>query len=118
MLGVLGKAFKASLLRSTWLVFKPGDEESPLVTVQERSRGLAIFRRIWEMLPYLSDLPFFIKYHFDFIRPADQKVVAEYDKTTTFRDHYVLRIQDDLEKEVDWRALVALGVLMDALQSR
>ncbi len=118
VMGVLGKAFKASLLRSTWHVFKPGEEDSPLTVVQERSKGLAIFRRVWELLPYIGDLPFFVKYHFDFRRPTDEKVVAEYNKITTFRDHYILRIQDEIEHEIDWRALVALGVLMDALQSR
>lgn len=114
VIGVLGKAFKASLLRSTWHVFKPGEEDTPLTIVRERSKGLALFRRIWELLPYIGDLPFFVKYHFDFLRPTDEKVVAEYNKVTTFRDHYILRIQD----EIDWRVLVALGVLMDALQSR
>lgn len=118
VIGVLGKAFRASLLRSTWNVFKPDTEDTPLVVVQERSRSLAIFRRIWELLPYIGDLPFFVKYHFDFTRPGDEKVIAEYNKTTTFRDHYLLRIEDELSKEMDWRVFVALGVLMDALQSR
>lgn len=118
VIGVLGKSFKASLLRSTWNVFKPGEENTPLTIVQERSQGLAIFRRIWGFVPYIGELPFFLKYHFDFTRPSDQKVVAEYNKITTFRDHYLLRVQDELETEIDWRPLVALGVLMDALQSR
>lgn len=118
-LGVLGKAFKASLLRSTWQVFSPGNEQQPYVIARERSTFLAVFRRIWEVLPYIGDLPFFVKYHFDFVRPDDTDVVATYNKITTFRDHYRLTIQDDaLEQTIDWRALVALGVLMDALQSR
>jgi hypothetical protein len=117
-IGILGKLFKASLLRSTWNVFKPGDEAIPQVIAQERSKGLALFRRIWQLLPFLGDFPFFLKYHFDFRRPNEEKVVIEYNKTTTFRDHYLLRIQDEIENEIDWRVLIALGVLMDALQSR
>lgn len=117
-LGVLGKVFKTSLFRSTWQAFKPGQEEEPLVMAQERSKGLAIARRLWEFLPYIGDFPFFVKYHFDFTRPSDGMVVAHYNKTTTMRDHYLLHIGDELDKEIDWRALVALGVMMDALQSR
>ena len=118
-LGVLGKAFKASLLRSTWQVFSPNNEQTPYVVARERNKYLAAFRRIWEFLPYIGDLPFFVKYHFDFVRPNDTNVVATYNKITTFRDHYKLTIQDEaLEQAIDWRALVALGVLMDALQSR
>jgi uncharacterized protein YxjI len=118
VLGTIGKAFKASLLRSTWNVFASDDDQTPLVVARERSTALAIFRRVWEVLPYLGDLPFFLKYHFDFKKPSDETVLATYEKTTTFRDHYLLRIQDPLEKEIDWRTLVALGVMMDAMQSR
>lgn len=118
LLGVLGKAFKASLLRSTWHVFTPQDEERPLVIARERNAALAVARRIWELIPYIGDIPFFVKYHFDFIQADDEKAVGEYNKITTFRDHYVLRIEDELADTVDWRVFVALGVLMDALQSR
>ena len=119
VLGTLGKDFKSSLLRSTWHIFKTGQEDKPAMVVQERSQALAVFRRIWNFLPYLNDIPFFIKYHFDFIDPADNKVSATYNKTTTFRDHYALTIPDEgAASTVDWRVLVALGVMMDALQSR
>lgn len=117
-LGVLGKAFKSSLLRSTWNVFKPGEESEPLVIARERNPVLAVVRRVWELLPFFGDIPFFVKYHFDFVRPSDERRLASYTKTTTFRDHYRLEIDDELADSVDWRVLVALGVMMDALQSR
>jgi uncharacterized protein YxjI len=117
LLGTVGKDFKSSLLRSTWLVYAPGQEETPLLVVQERNKNLAILRRVWEFLPYISDIPFFVKYHFDFTNPTDQQVVATYQKTTTFRDHYQLTIQENADL-VDPRVLISLGVMLDALQSR
>ena len=118
VIGVIGKAFKASLLRSTWHIYKPGHEDKPLAIVRERSLPIAIFRRIWEILPAIGEWPFFMKYHFDFLRPSDEKLIAECNKITLFRDTYLLRIQNELQDKVDWRVPVALGVLMDALQSR
>jgi uncharacterized protein YxjI len=117
-LGTIGKVFGSSLLRSTWHIFAPDREDAPLMVVQEHSPGLAIFRRIWEFLPYIGDIPFFVKYNFDFINPASQQVVATYTKTTTFRDHYRLDIQDDMAEQADPRLLIALGIMLDALQSR
>lgn len=117
-LGVVGKAFGSSLLRSTWHIFSK-DEKSPAVTASERSLPLAIFRRLWDIVPFADNIPFFIKYHFDFKKPASDEVVATYEKTTLFRDHYQLNIIDEsLLEEYDWRTLVGLGVMMDALQSR
>lgn len=118
VLGIIGKAFGASLLRSTWHVWQPSNENQPVIVARERSAFLGIFRRIWQILPYLNDLPFFIKYHFDFVRPVDSRVLATYNKTTTFRDHYRLQVEDELTAMIDWRVLVALGVMMDALQRR
>lgn len=117
-IGTLGKAFKASLLRSTWHLYQPGQEETPFIIARERNQTLAIVRRIWELIPYIGDIPFFVKYHFDFIDSETEKVLATYNKTTTFRDHYRLEIEDELLAKVDWRPLVALGIMMDALQSR
>ncbi len=118
LLGTLGKNFKASLLNSTWNVFLPGEETSPVLVVRERSQGLAIARRIWGFVPFIGEFPFFMKYHFDFTDPASGNIVATYNKTTTFRDHYRLTIQDEAAGIIDWRVFVSLGVMMDALQSR
>jgi hypothetical protein len=118
LLGVLGKAFKASLWRSTWQIFKPNDELQPFAIAAERSAFLAIFRRTWEFLPYIGDFPFFIKYHFDFKRPDGLDVIGTYDKTTLLHDHYLLRAEQELADNIDERVLMAIGVLMDALQSR
>lgn len=118
IIGTVGKNFKSSLLRSTWQVFRPGQEDTPALVVQERSLPLAIGRRVWGLLPYIGDIPFFLKYNFDFTDPSNQQVVATYNKTTTFRDHYVLILQDNCPADIDPRVFIALGIMMDALQSR
>ncbi len=118
IIGIAGKKFGASLLKSSWNIYKPGHEEKPYLVVQERNAVLAIVRRVWGFIPFIGEIPFFVKYHFDFIDPSGNKVKATYDKTTTFKDHYRLSIQDEAAKEMDWRVFVALGVMLDALQSR
>ena len=118
-IGVVGKAFAQSLVTSTWHVFTPGDETAPKLIVEESNIGVAILRRIWEFLPIVSSVPFFIKYHFDFKRETGGEVVATYRKTALVRDHYELAVLDEtLLSEHDWRTLAAVGVMLDALQSR
>lgn len=118
VIGVVGKAFRASLLRSTWELFNPEDESKPLFIAQEQNLLLALFRRIWEVVPYIGDLPFFLRYHFNFLRPGQNNPVGVYQKITLLRDHYLLRAENELDEAMDWRTLVALGIMMDALQSR
>ena len=117
LLGRLKKDFSSSLLRSTWNLLPP-DRDEALVIVRERSKPLAIARRIWGFLPYIGDLPFFLKYHFDFLDKDSGEVVGTYNKTTLVYDHYQLTAQDKLTELLDWRVLVAMGVSLDALQSR
>ncbi|SFJ30607.1 hypothetical protein [Amycolatopsis sacchari] len=109
-IGVFGKKFGQSLLRSTWQLDQPG---TPSVTVTERNETIALFRRLWDFLPWVGDIPFPWKYHFDFLR--DDTVVATFDKKTRFRDHYVLTVSDET---LDRRLLLAQAVALDALQSR
>ncbi|MEV6172223.1 hypothetical protein AB0L99_28935 [Streptomyces sp. NPDC051954] len=110
-IGVFGKKFGKSLLRSTWTLDQPG---LPALTIQERNAALALFRRVWGLLPFVGDLPFIWKYHFDFV-DADGRNVGSFEKKTRFRDHYVVRIEDDRR---DRRLMLAHAVALDALQSR
>ncbi|WP_233157065.1 MULTISPECIES: hypothetical protein [Amycolatopsis] len=109
-IGVFGKQFGKSLLRSTWRLEQPG---LPPVEISERSMGLALFRRIWDFLPWVGDIPFPWKYHFDFVR--DGQAVGSFEKKTRFRDHYLVRIADP---SLDRRLVLAQAVALDALQSR
>jgi len=116
-LGAVKKVFGSSFLRSTWEVFDSKDAVA--ATVTEKSAGLAIFRRVWGFIPFISELPFFFKYDFVFLKPGTQDVLANYIKTTRFRDHYRLEILNDgLIGQVGWQTLVAQAVMLDALQGR
>jgi uncharacterized protein YxjI len=112
-IGVFGKAFGASLTRSTWMVFDPA-ETGELLRVQERSQGIALLRRIWDFIPVVGDIPFPLRYHFDIL--GQGRVIGSYDKITTFRDHYRLTLVEP--PPVDVRVILGLAVALDALQSR
>lgn len=112
-IGLFGKAFKASLTRSTWLVFAP-DGTTEWLRIQERNQGIAVLRRLWGFIPYVGDVPFPIRYHFDIW--GGGRVVATYDKITTFRDHYRLSLHEQVP--VDLRVLFGVAIALDALQSR
>ncbi|MFD0489570.1 hypothetical protein ACFQ0O_24030 [Saccharopolyspora spinosporotrichia] len=75
--------------------------------------GIAVFRRVWGALPWVGDLPFPLRYHFDFVQ--DASAVGAVDKKTRFRDHYLVRIDDP---DLDRRLVLAQAIALDALQSR
>ena len=102
-IGLFRKNFKASLLRSSWIVEQPGYGE---IAGQERNQWVAILRRF---IDYLSWLP----YHFDFTiagRPAFSVV-----RKWGLRDRFHVTIADP---NLDRRLVVAMAVALDALQSR
>lgn len=116
-IGAVKKAFRSSLIRSTWEILASDDKVRFIA--QEKSLGLALFRRLWAVLPYIGDIPFLFKYHFNFIVPETGAVVASYVKTTRFRDHYLLQVEDESAFEaVGWQTFIAQCVLLDALQGR
>jgi len=105
-IGLFRKDFAKSLLRSTWHV----EQGALTATGSERSQLIAILRRVWDLF---EDLPFFFKYHFDFV--SGDKPVMSIDKTALIRDRYRLEIQ---EPTLDRRLAIAMAVALDALQSR
>jgi len=105
-IGLFRKDFAKSLLRSTWHL-----EQGDLAAVgRERNALIAVLRRIWDLF---EDLPFFFKYHFDFVS-GDQPVMSV-DKTATIRDRYRVEIK---VPALDRRLAIAMAVALDALQSR
>jgi uncharacterized protein YxjI len=106
-IGMFRKDFAKSLLRSTWHL----EQQGVAAVGQERSAAVAVIRRIWEMV---SDIPFFIPYHFDFTA-ADGRPLLSVDKTTNFRDRYLVTMH---EPTLDRRLAIAVAVALDALQSR
>ena len=105
-IGLFRKDFAKSLLRSTWHL-----EQGSLAAIgKERNAFIAVLRRIWDLF---EDLPFFFKYHFDFV--SGDEPVMSVDKTATIRDRYRLDIK---VPNLDRRLAIAMTVALDALQSR
>jgi hypothetical protein len=112
-IGVLEKAFRESLLRSTWRILGP-DEQVEAV-VQERSLPAAIVRRAIDFVPDVGGLiP--IPYNFDFL--VDGSVVGRMDRKLKLRDRYVLDLSGDTGRRIDRRLGLALAIGLDTLQNR
>jgi hypothetical protein len=112
-IGVLEKAFRESLLRSTWRILGPGEQVEAVV--QERSLPAAIVRRAIDFVPDVGGLiP--IPYNFDFL--VDGSVVGRMDRKLKLRDRYVLDLSGDTGRRIDRRLGLALAIGLDTLQNR
>lgn len=100
-IGLFKKDFKASLLRSTWLLEAAGIGARG----QERSAVIAIFRRF-------IDFPF--AFHFDFQDPNGAPVLSV-ERKFSLRDHYNVTVPG---ARLDGRVAAAMAVALDALQGR
>jgi hypothetical protein len=120
LLGSFRKEFKKSLLVSNWVVMDA--EGSELLRVQENNVTVAVLRRYVSFVPLVGDLldilMTFFRYHFSFKDVTSQQEVGQYKKTTLLRDHYELLVADGAWEKMDWRVFAAVGVALDALQSR
>jgi uncharacterized protein YxjI len=112
-IGVLEHHFKKSLLRSTWRILSPADEE--LAVAKEKSALLALARRIVDFVPYGE----FVPIPYDFVIHSGERELGHFTrKFLSIRDTYTLDVSGDTEKRVDRRLGIALGVGLDALQNR
>jgi hypothetical protein len=112
-IGFLRHKFRESLLRSTWHIGGPDEEEVGIA--RERSTAGAIARRVVDFVPYVGVyIP--IPYNFEILVNGD--VVGGMDRKFKVRDQYVLDLSGDREKAIDRRVAVALAVGLDALQNR
>jgi hypothetical protein len=110
--GVLEKVFGKSLLRSTWRILDAGEQE--LAVAQERSMLWAVVRRMIDVVPYGEFVP--ILFHFRIDR--GEQHLGEFTRPIGVRDRYTLDLSGDPERTIDRRLAIALGVALDALQSR
>jgi len=110
--GVIQKVFGASLLRSTWRILDP--EETEIGRAYERSVPVALLRRAIDVVPYGELVP--IVFHFTI--EADGRQVGDLRRPMGLRDRYILDLRSDVGRRIDRRVAVALGVALDALQSR
>jgi uncharacterized protein YxjI len=112
-IGVLEHQFKKSLLRSTWRILSPADEE--LAVAKEKSAFLAIARRVVDFVPYGEWVPI----PYDFVIHSGERELGHFTrKLLAIRDTYTLDLSSDTEKRVDRRLAIALGIGLDALQNR
>jgi hypothetical protein len=111
-IGVLGKVFGKSLLRSTWSVMD-GDEQE-LAIAKERSQLWALVRRGVDLIPYGDFIP--ILFHFTI--DAGDRHLGDFTRRIGVRDHYELDLTGDPERTIDRRLAIALAIALDALQSR
>ena len=111
-IGVLGKVFGRSLLRSTWSVFDADEQELAVAT--ERSQFWALVRRVIDAVPYGDFVP--ILFHFRIDR--GEQHLGDFTRAVGFRDKYTLDLSGDSERTIDRRLAIALAIALDALQSR
>jgi uncharacterized protein YxjI len=111
-IGEFRKDFGKSLLRSTWHLTTP---DGLTAVGQERSQGVAIARRVIEMV---GDLPIFLRFHFDFTTPNGEIVLTS-ERQRSLRDRYELTVPKLADgTQLDWRVAAAMAVALDALQGR
>ena len=110
-IGWFRKDFGKSLLRSTWHL---GTNDGLELYGHERNKNIALARRVWELLPYIGDLPSPFLFHFDFTDPNGRILLTSIRKRS-LRDRYNVDVPG---AEVDGRVAAAMAVALDALQSR
>jgi hypothetical protein len=120
LIGSFKKDFAQSLVSSTWHIL--GSDDAPSLIISESNQTLAVIRRYGSFIPIVGDIielvTAFLKYHFVFKKPGSQEISGTYTKTTLFRDHYLLNMNDETWGTHDWRVMAAMAVALDALQSR
>jgi hypothetical protein len=113
-IGWFKKEFRKSLTRSTWRMSIPALDLESVGT--ERSRAVAVIRRIWNLV--LEDVPGPWRFHFDF-RTPDGTLVLSSERRRALQDVYDLELPATPSgSRVDWRLGAAMAVALDALQSR
>lgn len=115
-IGWFKKEFGKSLLRSTWLLGVPALNLE--CTGTERNQFIAVIRRIWDLIPFLGDIPIPWQFHFDF-HTADGTRVLTSNRVPGFRDVYEVEMPAAPNgARLDWRVGAAMAVALDAFQSR
>ena len=109
-IGSFRKNFGKSLLRSTWHLDAPGVQ----AVGTERSGGVALARRAWEILPVVNNLPSPVLFHFDFVDEGGQVVMSSV-RRRALRDRYDVSVPG---ARLDGRVAAAMAVALDALQAR
>lgn len=115
VIGSVKKNFAKSLLRSSWSVLDPAGRE--VATAREKSMFFAVLRRVWGLIPFVGDIPYFIPFHFDILGP-DGRLLGTYVRRWALRDRYLMDLSGDPQRWLDRRVMMAFTVALDALQDR
>jgi len=111
-IGLLWHKFTASLVRTTWHVGGPTDEE--VAIARERSQVGALVRRVIDFVPGGELVP--IRYNFEIL--VDGAAVGHLTRTWGVRDTFFFDDTATTEKRIDRRLAIALAVGLDTLQNR
>ena len=111
-IGVLGKVFGKSLLRSTWSIMDANEQE--VAVAKERSQLWAIVRRVIDAVPYGDFIPIVFHFRID----HGEMHLGDFTRAIGVRDRYTLDLSGDGERTIDRRLAIALAIALDALQSR
>lgn len=116
-IGIVRKAFGASLLRSTWVLESP--EGTEVATAREKVLWVALFRRFVGFVPYVGNFADWLPIPYDFVFfNADQELGHFRRRRGSLRDTYDLDLTMDTERVLDRRLVLAVAVGLDALQAR
>jgi hypothetical protein len=111
-IGTLEKVLGISFIRSTWRAYDANEQQ--VAVAQEKSIHVALFRRLIDFVPYGEFAPVV----FQFTILMDGREVGELRRPLGVRDRYTLTLGGDPDRRLDRRVAVALGIALDALQSR
>jgi uncharacterized protein YxjI len=116
-IGMLGKSFGKSLLRSHWVVSDPSGTE--LFEAHESSWAVALIRRFIDFVPVAGDYLGVLSWlPFNFVLRRGDTELGTYRRVLgKLRDRYVLEVTP-AAGEIDRRLLVAFAIALDALQDR
>lgn len=118
--GVLERRSRRSFVKTQWAILQ-GDDEHEVAWAEERNLGIALARRVKTVLllvPFADLVVAFIPIPYHFVIRSGATEVGGLRRIYGFRDKYVLDLSGDPERTIDRRAAVALGIGLDALQSR
>ncbi len=120
MIGMFKKEFGKSLIISTWTILDA--QGNPRYQISESNQALAILRRFGGQIPlvgmFVDLVMVFFKYHFKIVDLTTNQELGAHQKLTLFYDHYLMKLDDQAVASIDWRVWAAMGVGLDALQSR
>jgi hypothetical protein len=79
---------------------------------------IAVLRRVIDAVPYGDFVP--IPFHFtiDTVSEGAERHIGDLNRRFGVRDTYDLDVSGDVERKIDRRLAVSLGIALDALQSR